>query len=472
MTNVRCVCLSDLHLGEEDSLLTDAEDFSRLSPTVRSLAECLAGILQHNEPGAPKPSLILAGDVLDLALCPEQQTLATFEQFLRAIMPPNGELFSEIVYIPGNHDHHVWGSARDAQYAQYLERLAPEKMPDAPWDTTKVMMDLNGKDRLVNAPATAIARRLPHLRARNFEILTAYPNFGIADGGGRAVVFHHGHFIEPAYRFFSTLGSLFFPGQSLPADVYTLERENGSWIDFFWSTLGSCGRIGSDVETIYEASAKEASLLRLADTVAHSISSKYPYPKAVPRFLREWVAKMALEEMARHCARGLERSQTDGAVFSPEAAQGLHWYVEGPLRKQMELENGHAPDSLTFVLGHTHKPGEQSWDHTSVLNTGGWVVDAPEPQSLHGAAAVLVSEDLSAVSLRWYNEGCYTPRVTEALPAGAEHSTFYNQMDRLVKADEQPWKSFFEVARTEVELRLANFAKRLKTPSKAAMASA
>ena len=467
MLNIRYVCLSDLHLGEEDSLLTDAEDFSRPSPAVRALAECLAFVLQHNEPGAPKPSLILNGDVLDLALCPEQQTLATFEQFLRAVMPAHGELFDEIVYVPGNHDHHIWSTARDAQYAQYLERLGPEALVEPPWDTTKVMMDLNGKDRLVNAPLTAIARRIPHLRERNFQILTAYPNFGVADGGGRAVVFHHGHFIEDAYHFLSTLGSLFFPEQTLPGDVYTLERENSAWIDFFWSALGGCGRMAGDVETIYEASVKEASLVRLADTLAHSVSDKYPYPKGVPRFVREWVAKTVFEEVARHCTRGLERSQTEAGTLSPEARRGLEWYVEGPLRTQLEVENGRIPDSLTFVLGHTHKPEEQSWDHTAVLNTGGWVIDAPEPQALHGAAAVLVSEELSCISLRFYNEGCYTPRVKEALPAGVPHSAFCQQVRDLVNVDALPWSSWFAVARAEVELRMANFGDRLKKAAKA-----
>ncbi len=462
MSNVRYVCLSDLHLGEEHSLLTDAQDFSRPSPTVRALAECLAHLLQHNDARAPKPWLILNGDVLDLALCPQQQTLVTFEQFLRTAMPPSGGLFDAIIYVPGNHDHHVWSGARDTQYAQYLSRLAPDAAPQAPWDTTKVMMDLNGKDRLVHPTLTAVAQRIPHLRERNFEILVAYPNFGVAGDDGRAVVFHHGHFIEPAYHFFSTLGSLFFPEQKLPVDIYSLERENAAWIDFFWSALGSCGRIGGDIETIYDASAKEASLLQLADTLAHSISDKYPYPKGVPRFLREWVEKKALQEVAHHCARGLERAQTGGSVLSPEARAGLHWYVEGPLRRQLALENGRLPDLLTFVLGHTHKPEEQQWDHTSVLNTGGWVIDAQEPQSLHGAAAVLVSDEFSTVSLRLYNEGSYSPKVAEALPPGAPHSVFYDELSSTVRVEAEPWKSWFGTVRSEVESRLASFGDRMK----------
>ncbi len=469
MVNVRYVCLSDLHLGEEDSLLTDSEDYSRPTPVLRRLVECLSAILQRNEPRAPKPTLILAGDVLELALCPSQQSLTTFEQFLRSVMPSNSELFGEIVYMPGNHDHHTWTAAREAQYLNYLGRLAPGQIVEPPWDTTKAVMDLAGKDRLVNGLLTALARRIPHLRDCGFEILIAYPNFGVLDSSGRAVVFHHGHFIEPAYRFFSTLASLFFPEQRLPEDVYTLEKENSSWIDFLWSSLGSCGRVGNDVETIFEASAEESSLRRLTDTLAHSIACKYAVPAWAPPFLREWALKAALHEVAGSVSPGLERRRTQGgAPLSPEAASGLRWYLEGPLLRQLVQENGRAPESMVFVLGHTHKPSVDCWGRTSILNTGGWVVDGPQAQPLHGAAAVLIGEDLSAVNLRWYNEGAYEVRVEAPAMPGEPRSALYAEISGMLEAQPQPWKSFGEAARAEVDLRAANFANRLKGTAAAA----
>ena len=467
--NVRYVCLSDLHLGEEDSLLTDSEDYSRPTPVLRRLAECLSVILQRNEPRAPKPSLILAGDVLELALCPSQQSLTAFEQFLRSVMPSHSELFGEIVYIPGNHDHHAWTAAREAQYLNYLGRLEPGQAMEPPWDTTKAVMDLAGKDRLVNDQLTALARRIPHLRDRGFQILTAYPNFGVLDGSGRAVIFHHGHFIEPAYRFFSTLASMCFPEQRLPEDVYTLEKENSSWIDFLWSSLGSCGRIGGDVETIFEASADQRSLRRLTDTLAHGIACRYAIPAWAPRFLREWALKVALHKAVGSVPGGFERRQTEGdAPLSPEAAAGLRWYLEGPLLRQLVQENGRAPESMVFVLGHTHKPSVDSWGRTRILNTGGWVVDGPRAQPLHGAAAVLIGEDLSAVNVRWYNEGAYEVRVEEPALPGAPRSALHDEIDSMLKAQPQPWKSFGETARAETELRAANFANRLKGTAAAA----
>ncbi len=464
MTSIRYVCLSDLHLGEEDSLLTDPDDLTRPSPVLQRLAECLAEVLRHNPPGAPKPSLILAGDVLELALGPVEQALATFETFLRSVMPPGSELFDEIVYLPGNHDHHMWQAAREAQYLGYLSRLAPGSPLEAPWDTTKVMMDQQGEDRLVSRAATLVAQRLPNLRDRRFEILSAYPNFGVQNGSGRAVVIHHGHFIEDAYHFFSTLACLMFPGQCFPEDVYTLEKENSAWIDLMWSTLGSAGRVGGDVEAFYEATKDADSLKRITDNLAKSVAANYPVPKWAPRFLRECTLKAALHEAFKSVTGGQERRQVEGdRPLSDAAARGLRTYVEDLLRRQFETEKVPQPTALSFVLGHTHKPFVERWDNgANILNTGGWVVDAPELQPLHGAAAVLVGEDLSTVSIRWYNEGRYTSTVEEPLAPAASHSVFFSEIDALLHQRPQSWRAFGETAKAEVGRRAASFAGRLK----------
>ena len=171
--------------------------------------------------------------------------------------------------------------------------------------------------------------------------------------------------MEDAYHFLSTLASLIFPGQSLPEDVYTLEKENSAWIDFLWSTLGGCGRVGGDVGSVYEASKDAASLQRITDTLAESVASNCPVPNWAPRFLREWTLKAAL----------------------------------------------------------------------------------------YGAAAVLVGEDLSAVSIRWYNEGRYTISVEEPTAPGAARSAFCDQISGFLQEHMQSWKEFEETVQSEVELR-------------------
>ena len=146
MTDVRYVCISDLHLGEEDSLLTNLKaastdaDPSSASPVMRALAQCLAAIVRGN--GSPrKPTLVLAGDVVELALANDNQAMMAFERFIEAIMPPPpGErLFDDIIYIPGNHDHHLWELARETQYVTYVKTLAPGSHLPIPWHTTNML---------------------------------------------------------------------------------------------------------------------------------------------------------------------------------------------------------------------------------------------------------------------------------------------------------------------------------------------
>jgi metallophosphoesterase superfamily enzyme len=110
MPDIRYVCLSDMHLGEEDSLLTNLKtastdpDPSQVSPVLKQLAECLNALISRNETQI-KPTLILNGDILELALTTDNQAAMVFERFIELVMAPNGKLFEKVIYIPGNHDH-------------------------------------------------------------------------------------------------------------------------------------------------------------------------------------------------------------------------------------------------------------------------------------------------------------------------------------------------------------------------------
>ena len=72
MPDIRYVCLSDMHFGEEDSLLTNLKTASfdpdpfQASPVLQQLVACLRDLIGKNE-GGPKPTLILNGDILELA---------------------------------------------------------------------------------------------------------------------------------------------------------------------------------------------------------------------------------------------------------------------------------------------------------------------------------------------------------------------------------------------------------------------
>ena len=175
MSKIKYVCLSDMHLGAENSLLTKLTDDcsdtepTKPSPALVQLVECLRSLIKPN--GDDKPTLVLNGDILELALTTDNLAAMAFERFIELILPADESrrLFREIIYIPGNHDHHLWETARETQYVNYISTdpgQQPGKRLDVPWHTTKIF-----GSKLV--PATflnGIIHRYPHLADKDGSI--------------------------------------------------------------------------------------------------------------------------------------------------------------------------------------------------------------------------------------------------------------------------------------------------------------
>jgi calcineurin-like phosphoesterase family protein len=381
-TDIRYVCLSDMHLGEEDSLLTyvppgkTEADPSKESPVLRELVNCLRHLILRNDDQTRKPTLILLGDILELALANDNLAAMAFERFLEKAMEPGHELFGKIIYIPGNHDHHLWEIARETQYvSNYLAKTKPETFLDIPWHTTKIFMELEDKPNQVPSSfLNTLSQRYAYLK--DFTINTAYPNFGLIKDS-RCIIFHHGHFVESIYQLMTTLKNLIFPEQkALIRTVDDLEAENFAWIDFFWSTLGRSGEMGQEVEIIYEKMQDEDQFRKLLNNLAGSLVEKYKITGL--EGLDKLIIKGLMDKVFK-----TERTQTD-QLLSQDAEDGLLYYVNFPLQKQIEEECKKRqwlfPREVTFVFGHTHKPFEDVRNYGAYLgegvpvcNTGGWV---------------------------------------------------------------------------------------------------
>ena len=247
MSDIRFVCLSDMHLGEEDSLLTNLRtastdtDPTQPSPVIVQLVECLKELISKNS-GEKKPTLILTGDILELALATTDQAAMAFERFIELVMPPKEALFEEIIYIPGNHDHHIWEQARETQYVNHIAEIKPGEILDIPWHTTNMFI-YNKPDLVPCYFITKLVNRYTHLK--DFVVTTAYPNLGLIEESGRkCVIFTHGHFIEPLYQLMSTLRNLIFSDRNKPEDIWEIEGENYAWkiratdfADKYWDVL-------------------------------------------------------------------------------------------------------------------------------------------------------------------------------------------------------------------------------------------
>lgn len=466
MPDIRFVSMSDMHLGDNSSLLTNLKTASfdtspfQPSPVMRQMVECLKSLISKNE-GEIKPVLILNGDIFELALAPPNEASMVFERFIELTMQEGQELFSGIIFIPGNHDHHLWELARETQYVDHLQSIEWGKYLDSPWHTTRLFI----KKDIPSYFLTKLVRRFPNLAENGFTVNTAYPNFGLfREDTRKCAIFHHGHFTEPIYSFVTWLTELIFPDRAKPLTVGEIESENFAWIDFMWSTIGQAGKAGKDIKLIYQKMQDREAFQKLLSNLAETLARRYDLP-GWGDIMEAGLLKVFFEGLMDKIP-GLERSKTE-KILTPELEKGLWEYVNTPLKNQiMEELGGSMPYDVTFVFGHTHKPFQEDLNFreypqwVNVYNTGGWVVDTVDPEPLHGAAMVLLDEDLNAVSVRMYNESAdpraYSVSVEEATHAGEVRNPLYLKIRQLVDPLEDPWKSFSEMAGRAVRVREQN----------------
>jgi UDP-2,3-diacylglucosamine pyrophosphatase LpxH len=474
MPDIRYVCLSDTHFGEEDSLLTNLKtasteiDYAKPSPVLEQLVACLRKLIEQNEKPR-KPALVLNGDILELALSTTSEAAMVFERFMELVMPPGKELFQRIIYIPGNHDHHLWETARETQYVDYMSGIKPRDLLEKPWHTTNLFVDLTERS-VPSFFLTRLVRRYAHLK--DFTIETIYPNLGLVDEAKRkCVIFHHGHFIEPLYTLMTFLRTLIFEDSKPPETIWDLEAENFAWIDFFWSTMGRSGEAGRSIELIYEKLHDKDQLKKLLHNLAGNLAQRYDLPgwgDWMETKILKWAFDLIIDKFF-----GLERAYTNRPL-SPETEKGLWKYMNLYVYNQVQSElaaAGFDKMETTFVFGHTHKPFAEDMNFqnysgwVNVYNTGGWVVETVTPQPLHGGSVVLVDENLDAVALRMYNQServsDYLVAVEEAARAGDRKNPLYNRIQKLIKPAQNPWKSFSLAVDRAVRVRAQNLRARI-----------
>lgn len=472
MKNIRYICVSDLHLGADNSLLTkpgkrEGEvDPSEPSAVLELLVACLRALLQQNE--GERPILVLNGDALELALAEDNVALMAFERFIELLFPAGGDdlVKPRIILNPGNHDHHLWEVARERQYVEFVQGKRDKKpgsqLP-APWHTTSMF----SPDMIDCSILNAVIDRHPHLQHR-VRVVTVYPNLCVQNlEKSRSLIFSHGHFIESIYMLMSTVGNFVFANRKQPKQVWDIETENFAWIDFFWSAMGRSGEPGKFIEVMYDMLMVPASRKKLVRRLARA--GGHQWFKSAPK-LGEWLGLLFSPFIARLLGRmsALEKIQPE--ALTPESTRGLQRYIEGPLAHQIAEETKEPfKGQTTFTFGHTHKPFSQPLPFRGfegmvhVYNSGGWVVDTSESEPTHGGAVVLIDDDLNTVSVRMYNEsedGRIRPAIVESIDQ--DSNPLYEHVKGLVHGDRPPWDAFARVVAENVADYHKRFAARLK----------
>ncbi|QYJ06874.1 metallophosphoesterase [Qipengyuania flava] len=450
------IVLSDLHLGARDSLLTHVNAASEIidgpSRVLSAFAEGLKATLRADE----KPQLVLLGDALDLGLSPFGDVSNSFLQLLDAFFPKDGrELFSrEIVYVAGNHDHHLWRMAQDHCF---INALQGGEIPRDLEHVTKIIGRPNHTCRLMES---LIAHR-PHLAGASVRI--AYPNWGLADkDSGRAVVMHHGHYLDGMYRALSNLRGFLENGEARPATMHQLEAENGPWIDFLWSDLGSAGEVGGDAGSLYATMLSAGASHDFAESMARRITGGLNSKLGInPKMQLKYgisIENLIHAGVDLTAGRAAERQRDGyGHVLGEAEIEDIGWYLSTPMAAQLRDELGDLPRELNFVFGHTHKPFQDELRvdgyelPVGVFNTGGWVLDEPTLMPVQGCAAMLVSDDLEVASLRLFNDPTDGTMAPVRVEGSGRVSRLADEAGEAVARAADVWADFSQIVHGRIQ---------------------
>ncbi|MBT2320974.1 hypothetical protein J7E62_01205 [Variovorax paradoxus] len=473
----RYVCLSDLHLGAANSTLSDADapgQPGRPGETLLAFGSALRQLLSTME--GPPPTLVLLGDVLDMGLSPMGSVAAAFRCFAETVMLDGDRpVFApRVLCVPGNHDHHLWRLAQDQYFQDGLMqgRIDPDLISHT---TLFEGAGETGEARIGSPMLTRLLASHPALAGARVDI--AYPNLGLLDAARRrCVVLHHGHYIDPMYRLMSILNSQ-APGRGAerdgaPIPVADLETQNGAWVDFLWSDLGSSGLTGTSASTLYQimldAGASQEFSQRLSALLVDKIHKRYGISGSVPVVQGITLAQLVHGAIDATLGRAAESQR--GAylkVMGADDVADLRWYLSGTVKQQLEGAGLEASKlDLAFVFGHTHKPFEDELPvpgferPVSVFNTGGWVMDQPTMSTTQGAAAMFIDDALNIASLRLFND----PVNGKAVPVHARGVGGFRDRDNPMLAalaagierSAPAWAAFSASAQQAAERRAAS----------------
>ena len=425
---IKYIVLSDLHLGEEDSLFTPVKKGE--NSLLFAFADALQYLVKDTK---DKPTLILNGDILGLSFSTYQESLTVFDQFIK-IIATDQKICKRIAYIPGNHDHHIWQLSMESQYRRKLEnRNAQDPIPKMDRISSAIYEE-GVKSEFIEAFVNGTD-------VMQTELKVLYPNMIIPsnDSNQPFVLIHHGHFAESTYQFISNALQSLYPKETAPLTLDELEADNGAWINFAFSELGRSGAAGEKFEKLMNTLSSIEMFDEASGELSENVAKALDYPFIPFHAAEKFLTRRLIQNIANKIRS--ERYQA-GTVCSDEAMNGLTEYIEKYCVPQMRAK-GWNGEATTLIWSHTHKPFSKktctpSYDQLKVINTGGWVLPE-EPKPTHGGSITLINHQNEVIDLRIWNDGYDQAKMHfEVIPAeGEQLSEFGNHINALIRNGNQ-----------------------------------
>lgn len=324
MKKLKALALSDLHLGEPETLLYDNQ-YDIIDTTILKIEE-LSHAAENSRFESGIEELILIGDIVDLSEAPDKEAYQNTRNLLTHLLcKVNVE---KVVYIPGNHDHHLWVKVLCKDYYKTQNNCKPE-IPELPL--------------CVEDPSAFIDNCLP---SQHPPVEVWYPYYAL-DIKNQYFLFDHGHL------FSKTLKKL-----SRPCTINRILRLFGK--------------------------AREARTLKELEEMTYCFMEWVWHPKEtrlldVREKIYDWLRRASLR-VKHKSTRRTTFEQDSRPIYDDDLLDQIKWYlldickIEGPAFSKKDFH---------LVFGHTHIGGtvlkadrkfRMKGPFISVWNTGGWLV--------------------------------------------------------------------------------------------------
>jgi predicted phosphodiesterase len=407
---MQAAVLSDTHLGDPDSKLAQGTQ----SASYRQLRR----VIKERTGGKPLDYLILSGDILDFSIASFEEACNEARPFFCAIQCD--KLARQIIYVPGNHDKHVWDAAE--WETRIIRRMKKYDDPLPFRRTQPALLDLeNERFELANVHKVEGTDRWGSLfleglfndKENSLPINIAYPNLYVKTANDIYLI-THGHMLEMAWVLLSEVfGDVNGLRELKPLSLGRLEELNVPLTAMICTGVGQAGELSKICYEV-EVEAKQRETGRLREVLEKGIpriSSMLDlscFKRFVLRKIKDAVLRMVAE-------RSLD-SRYDEWFFTDRAVQERFWTFYMASRTQARESFGLAPPRK-IIFGHTHIartekdplpikreardiPGLPG-DKVYLYNTGGWLKNedqGPERDPLvfffddGGLASVRISE--------------------------------------------------------------------------------
>lgn len=344
----KIIAISDLHLGQ-----TGADGLGQHSllstMATPNLVPALARAISTFTSNAADPyTLLVVGDFLDLSLAYAQDAVEDLRDLLAHLPRPD-----EIVYVVGNHDHHLW--SLHSEDKRLLAPLRGGMIPPTGGGTYQITSP-------VGEPFTILQPLIDGIYDHGHAKVTiAYPSYVRELEGGARLYVTHGHLFGGLYTDLSDLLAPKLAG--LPHDRVAA-TVNHPIIELIYWLLGETGEgIGADglVEAIYTDLQKGKDGL-LRPIVARLVDQILPHGvlwRVIGGIERRIIVDAIMAELDKQLLSPPLASVTSADRFADVEA------TRARLRAWMEAIAWPKQQSTIMLYGHTHV-----WDDYAIPDTG------------------------------------------------------------------------------------------------------